>query len=54
MENWKKIRNYPYEVSNLGSVRNLKGLVLKQRKLRGYLSVSFYLNEDYRTYKVQN
>lgn len=31
MSNWKKIPNFPYEVSDMGEIRNAKGKTLKPR-----------------------
>ena len=53
MEQWKKIKDYDYEVSTLGRVRNItNGKILKPKTCgRGYLGVDLWKNKKpYRYY----
>lgn len=55
MDEWKQFRDYNYEVSKNGSVRNLKTCrILKQRvdKNYGYVLVDIQINKTNKTFKV--
>lgn len=51
MEIWKQIKDYQYEISNYGNVRNWKGRILKRNKFKSasnrrttYFRVSLKIN----------
>ena len=53
-EIWKKITDFPYEISNLGNVRNIRtGKILKQNKdSSGYPQVELFYNNKRKSIRI--
>src|SRR5574344_2109869 len=54
MEKWRNVKGYEgiYEVSDMGNIRNMRGVVLKQRLNKGYYIVNLSKNGHRSTHLV--